>query len=309
MGQQEYRVNSLGGFYSVPKLTAEMRHASQPLQKFRQFTSIENGMGKGQSEFLFFDKVSNLATQGSTIAETDTIPTSNYAIRQDSLQITEYGIGINFTEKLQHLSMISVSDEIKRVLFDDMSKALDSAAAAQFQTTKYIAVATNTATTIFTTDGVATAVAAANPSDKNHRDIIDRMKTLNIPAFDRENYAAILSVNGMRGIYDFLEPKAENTTMAPLFAGEFGQYYKCRLIEETNVLSNAIGSGSQYGQAMYFGADAVKEGIAVAEEIRIGVPEDVGRKQKMVWYYLGGFKKMWDFATDTETRIIYVTSA
>lgn len=310
MGQQLYSVNNLGGYFSVPTLTNEARHKSQPTMRFRQFTQIEPDMGARKGDLLYFDKISNISSQGGTLAETAIIPSNNYTIRQDSLQVVEYGNGIKYTEKLINLSQISVSDSTKRVLIDDMAKTLDSAAGAQFKLSNQIAVITNTATTTFSTDGTALATAGANISDKNHRDIIDRMKKQNMPTYDMQNYVMVGSVNAMRGIYDFLEQKEQYTSMEKLYTGEIGSYYKCRLVEETNILSNAIGSNSIYGEAIYFGDDAVREGIVTPEEIRLDVPTDAGRQQKIVWLYNGGFKKTWDIASDAdgEGRIVYVSS-
>jgi hypothetical protein len=92
------------------------------------------------------------------------------------------------------------------------------------------------------------------------------------------------------------------------YRGEVGQYYGCRFIEETSYLSNVLGSGTQYGEALFFGADAVREGIVIPEEIRIDLPKDFGRDQAIAWYYMGGFVKTWDYSADSEERIIHVTS-
>jgi hypothetical protein len=70
-----------------------------------------------------------------------------------------------------------------------------------------------------------------------------------------------------------------------------------------------LGSGTAYGEAVFFGADAIREGIVIPEEIRIDLPKDFGRDQGIAWYYLGGFVKTWDYATDTEEHIVHVTSA
>lgn len=70
-----------------------------------------------------------------------------------------------------------------------------------------------------------------------------------------------------------------------------------------------LGSGTAFGEAVFFGGDAVREGIVIPEEIRIDLPKDFGRDQGIAWYYLGGFVKTWDYSTDGETRIIHVTSA
>lgn len=225
MGQQLFATNSLGGFLTNNVLTKQIRHASQPLMKFRQFVTMEPASGRNRGNIVYFDKISNIATGGGTLVETSTMPKSNFTITQGSLTITEYGNSIPFTLKLETLSDITVPENVKVVLRNDMAKVLDSAAAAQFQTSDYKATITNTATTTFGSAAAAVATATGNMSDKNVRDIVDTMKTLNIPRFDGNNYVCIGSTNSIRGLYDFLEPKAQNTTMEPLYRGEIGQYY------------------------------------------------------------------------------------
>jgi len=204
---------------------------------------------------------------------------------------------------------VQVPDIVKTVLQNDMRVVLDSAAATQFQTSDLFAICMNTATTSFDSSGAVSSTATADMSDKNVRDIIDEMKKKNIPLWDGENYICVASTNSIRGLYDFFEAKAQSTTMNPLFRGEVGQYYKTRFIEETNVLTNTTGSGSVFGEAIFFGADSVREGIVIPEDIRIDLPKDFGRDQGIAWYYLGGFVKTWDFSGDGEGHIIYMTSA
>lgn len=211
---------------------------------------------------------------------------------------------IPYTQKVRTLSEMSVPEQIRTVLENDMSVVLDSAAATQFQASDYVATIVNTATTTFGSASAAVAAQGANMSDKNVRDIIDQMKKLNIPRHSNGKYKCIASTEAIRGLYDFFEAKAQNTTMAPLEAGMVGEYYGCDFIEETNFLSNVTGTGSVYGEAIFFGADAVREGIAIPEEIRIDIPKDFGRDQGIAWYALLGFNKTWDFGDDGETRII-----
>lgn len=209
---------------------------------------------------------------------------------------------------MQTLADVSVPDNIKTVLRNDMAKVLDSAAAAEFKTCVYKAAVVNTATTTFSSSGTASATALGNMSDKNVRDVIDRLKTLNVPRYDGNNYICIASTNSIRGLYDFFEAKISQTSAKPLYNGEIGEYYGCRFIEETNLLKNTIGTSSLYGEAVFFGGDAVREGVVIPEDIRIDLPKDFGRDQAIAWYYLGGFKITWDFTNDSETRIIHLTS-
>ena len=308
MGQQLFATNSLGGFLTNNQLSAQVRYKAQTLQKFRQFCDLEAAAGTNRGNKVFFDKISNISTAGGTLTETDTIPKRNYTISQGTLTLNEYGNSIPFTQKLKSLADITVPDSIKTVLQNDMRVALDSAAAAQFYTNDYIATITNTATTTFGSAGAALATSTGNMSDKNVRDIVDRMKTLLIPRREDDNYVCIASTNSIRGLYDFFEAKAQFTQIDPLYRGEVGRYYGCRFIEETNYLSNAKGSGGIFGEAVFFGADAVREGVAIPEEIRIAIPSDFGRDQGIAWYALLGFQQVWDFSDDGQTRIITVTS-
>jgi N4-gp56 family major capsid protein len=309
MAQQLWAVNSLGGFLSNDVLSKQLRHAAQPMMKFRQFVTPEAAAGKGRGDAVLFNKISNISTSGGVLTETSTIPKVNYTIKQGTLSVAEYGNAIPFTLKAQTLAEVAVPDIVKTVLRNDMAKVLDSQAALAFKTSVYKAVVASTAVTTFTTNGTATATATGNMSDKNVRDVVDKLKILNVPRYDGDSYICIASTNSIRGLYDFFEAKIMQTTAKPMFSGEVGNYYGCRFVEETNILSNALGTGTQYGEAVFFGDDAVREGIVIPEDIRIDLPKDFGRDQAIAWYYLGGFVQTWDFSTDAETRIIHLTSA
>ena len=314
MGQQIFATNSLGGFFTNNTLSQQLRYKAQSLQKFRQFVDMENAAGANRGNKVFFDKISNVSTAGGTLTETDTIPKRNYTILQGTLTMTEYGNSIPFTQKVKTLADIQVPETIRTVLTNDMKVVLDSAAATQFMTNDYIATITNTATTTFGTSGTANATAGANMSDKNVRDIIDQMKKGFVPTRQDGLYACVASTNSIRGLYDFFEAKAQLTTMDPLYIGEVGRYYGCRFVEETNFLSNVDGSNGLYGEAAFFGADAVREGVAIPEEIRVGIPTDFGRDQAIAWYGLLGFQQVWSQSgilngqADGQTRIITVNS-
>ena len=308
MSQQLWATSSLGGYLSNNVLSKQIRHAAQPLMKFRQFVSPESAAGKARGEKVFFNKISNISTAGGTLTETSTIPKRNYTIVQSTLTVNEYGNAIPFTLKVQSLADVTVPDIVKTVLRNDMAKVLDSAAAAEYKTCVYKAAVVNTATTTFSTSGTASATSSGSMSDKTVRDVIDKLKTLNVPRYDGSNYVCIASTNSIRGLYDFFEAKIMQTTAKPMYNGEIGQYYGCRFIEETNILKNTLGSGSIDGEAVFFGGDPVREGIVIPEDIRIDIPKDFGRDQAIAWYYLGGFKITWDFTNDSETRIIHLTS-
>lgn len=309
MAEQLYATNSLGGYYSVPQLSKEIRIISQPMMKFRKYCKPMDLAGRNKGDIVYFTKNSNPTSNGGTISETSTIPKTGYTVVRDSLSITEYGVAIPYTQKLQSLGEISVDDVVRTSLRNSLAKVLDSAAGAQFETSDYKAVILNTASTVFSSAGAVTDTATSNMSDKNVRDIVDRLKILNVPRWDGSTYQCIASTNMIRGLYDFFEPKIQQTSAAELRSGSLGVYYGCQFEEETNFLSNVMGVSSNAGEAVFFGEDAVREGIVVGEEIRMNTPIDFGRDLAIAWYYLGGFKIVWQYSTDSSTRIIHVTSA
>ena len=69
-----------------------------------------------------------------------------------------------------------------------------------------------------------------------------------------------------------------------------------------------IGSGTTFGQAVFFGNDNVYEAVAIPEEIRVKVSVDFGRDQGLAWYALIGFQIVWNFTTDVEQHIVFLTS-
>jgi N4-gp56 family major capsid protein len=249
-----------------------------------------------------------VATQGGTLVETSTIPKTNFTITQGTLTIREYGNSVPYTLKAATLAEGDLPIEIQVALRNDMAKVLDSAAATQYTSADLKIAVLGTASTTFTTNSSAGGTAAGNLSTDNVKDIVDEMKKLNIPTFDGTNYVAICSTAAIRGLHDDFENITQYTDLDLSLSGEVGRYYMTRFVEETNFLSNSLGSGTQYGEAVFFGDDAVREAIALPEQLRMD-STDFGRDQGVAWLAMLGFQKIWDFSADGEGRIVHVTSS
>jgi len=83
--------NSLGSYLSNDYLSTKWRMQAQPLAKFRQFTTVKEAFGKGKGENLNFDKISNLATEGGVLTETNTMPVTQLLIYKGTLTMEELG--------------------------------------------------------------------------------------------------------------------------------------------------------------------------------------------------------------------------
>jgi len=276
----------------------------------------EKGLGANKGDKVPFVKRLRINTRGTTLVETATMPKNTIKFITDSVQVTEYGNGVDYTQKLETLAEFNMKDQYQKGLVEDQKDAIDNAIATEFKSAKLVAVATSTASTVITSNGAATATANANISDKNVRDIVDELMIKQVPKFKGgDYYIGILSVKSMRGVYDYLQAVAQYAEPEFRFKNEVGQYYSARHVAENNILSNAKGTNSVFGEALYFGDEAVVESVAQREELRYE-EEDVGRSKTLAWYAILGFKKMWDLTNDDLNstgkgieRIIYVTSA
>ncbi len=315
MAGQQYSTSSLGGYLSQPYLTQKLRSVAQPMFRFRQFVDVKEAIGKNRGNTWLYDKISNVATQGGTLVETNTIPQTNYTVLQGTGSITEYGNSVPYTGKLEVLGQFQIEPVTEQKLRDDMVKVLESACGSQYVSTQFIAVCSQTNSVVFTTNGTATVSATSNLTGSNCRQIVDFMKKKLVPRFDGRNYVCIASVAALSGMLSDVGSggwvdvsKYTDSFAKNIFAGEVGEYYTTRFVEETGYLSNTIGSGTVFGQAVFFGNDNVYEAVAIPEEIRVKVSVDFGRDQGLAWYSLIGFQIVWNYTTDVEQHIVFVTS-
>jgi len=293
MAGQVWAVDSLGGYFYSKNLSRRLRDALQPMCKFRQFCDAKDAsmQGKKKGDTFTYDIVNDVATQGSTLVETNTMPTTQFTITQGTVSITEAGNSVPYSGKLEDLGQFSTPDAVEKALRNDAKKAFDTLAAAQFALTPLrVAQTTSTDTTAvtLTTNGTVTKTTSVAFNKDFHKSIIDLMKERNIPAYTGDDYYALSWPSTYRKIKNDLESVHQYTTegFRMIATGEIGRYENCRFTEQTNVAK----AGTTYTDWIYFfGEDTVAEAIAVPEEIRAKIPTDYGRSKGVAWYYLGGF--------------------
>lgn len=317
MPGQLFGTNSLGGFFTNNELSLQLRIKAQPLKRFRQFVQIKGAKGARRGNKVYFDKLQPVSTAASTagLAETATIPETNFTINQGTLTITEYANAIAFTNQLVALSELDIDNSVVQSLMNDMAITLDSVAGKQFQSSDLTYVTTLSNSVNVTTNGTASSTASSNLNGTTWRLICDDMRKKNIPFYDGQSYVLICSVQGLSGFFSdtqtggFVDVTKYSETLSQyLYRGEAGRYYMGRFVEETNLLSNAPGTTTTGGEAIAIGFDAVMEGVAIPEELREKVPTDYGRSQGIAWYALLGFQKIWNQQTDGSERIAHITS-
>lgn len=295
MPGQIWAVNTLGGYMFSSNLSKKLRMAVQPLLKFRQFCDVKDAsqQGKSKGDNFHWNVYSNVATQGGTLVETNTMAETNFTITQGTLTITEYGNSVPFSQKLDNLSAHPVMEIINKVLKYDAAKAFDIAAHAQFDLTPLVAQPTGGTATSAVTIGTASTYAYTNSStavfnNEHAKSVVDGMKERNIPPYQGDDYFAISWPTTLRVFRNSLEDIQQYTSegFRMIANGEVGRYFNTRYVEQTNI---AKAGWTNADWIYFFGADTVAEAIAVPEEMRGKIPSDYGRSKGVAWYYLGGF--------------------
>ena len=304
MAGQVWAVNSLGGYLYSRQLSNVLRMTVQPLVKFRQFADVHDisQQGKKKGDSFTWDVVSDVATAGQVLIETNTMPETNITITQGTLTITEAGNSVPYSGKLDNLSKFPIEDIIKKAMKNDAVKSFDRLAWAQFNQTLLRAIPTGgTATAAVTlyTNGTVTGTNSIAYNNGHAKSIVDQMKERNIPAYIADDYYAIAWPTTLRTFKNNLETihQYSDTGFNLIMNGEIGRYENVRYIEQTNI---AKGTGTDgvtqttwtngvSDWIFFFGNDTVAEAIAVPEEMRGKIPTDYGRSKGIAWYYLGGF--------------------
>jgi N4-gp56 family major capsid protein len=269
--------------------------ALQPMVKFRQFADVKDASagGKGRGDLFHWNVYSDVASQGTTIAETSTMPETNFTITQGTLTMTEYGNSVPYTGKLDDMSEHPVTEIIDKVLKNDAKKAFDAAAHAQFNLTPLRVVPTSgtaTDSVVLTTNGTATATNNVALGKDHIKAIVDLMKERNIPPYEADDYFSIAHPSTYRNLKNNLESIHQYVDQGfrMILNGEIGRYEGVRFVEQTNIAKGAF-TNAKSNWAFFFGQDTVAEGIVTPEEMRGKIPTDYGRSMGIAWYYLGGF--------------------
>lgn len=269
-------------------LSRKLRTALQPMVRFRQFCDAREAFGLGKGEIFNWNVYSDTADQGGTLDETQVMPESNFSITQQSLNVTEYGLSVPFTKKLDDLSEHPVTEVIHKVLKNDARKALDTAAYNQFNQS-LIRVTSTSATAFAITENGTPGGNHTNEFTNDHAKLIaDEMAERDIPTFDGNNFMSVARPTTLRTFKNDLESIHQYTTEGwhVIMNGEKGRYEGIRYCEQTNVAAKGFGVSDQI---FFFGSDTVVEAFSIPEEIRGKIPTDYGRSRGIAWYAILGY--------------------
>lgn len=327
-GGQLFAVAAQGGYYASFNLSTELRKGVQASQRFRQFCDVKDAWNaKRNGETFTWDTVPMMSRGNRALSETNTMPTGSHQVLQGTLTISERGMSIPYTDKLEKLAMVGVRAPIMRVLKYDAACDLDALAWEQFNRTPLRYVGTTSSTGTLQTASPATATNTSAFNSSHVKNLVDEAKSRNIPPFENGDYYMIARPSGIRVFKNNMETLRQYTEsgLTMIMNGEIGRYESTRIVEQTSIPTGGAADSATFnaftetGDAwngaatnqsdwvFFFGADTVAEAVNTPEEIRAKLVDDYGRSKGLAWYYLGGFGL--EQTDATQARIIKFDSA
>lgn len=313
MAGQAWTPAADGGYFANPKLSKKLRHATQPLLKFRQMVRPVDSFGKGQGDTVDYDKVSNVATAGGKIGEQQKMPETKYTIRRGQIIVDEWGNSVPYTGKLELLSEFNIANPTQKAIRDDMAKTIDAGIATEAKLTPITYTPTSAAAGTWNTAG-SPAASGVNMNLFHLKEVVDYAIEANMPPATGGpdgDYVLIATQKLIRSLLDDPEfiDVAKYARAEKVLQGEIGRVYRTRILLTTHTSALTKKNSSTMGEGMFFGDDAMVEAIALPEELRAKTPDDYGRSKGIAWYMLGNFKLTYDYTTDGEFRAIYITTS
>lgn len=321
MAGQLWTTDSLGGFFYSSNLSNELRTDLLPMWQFRQFADAKdasfNGLRHGDT--YHWDVVGTLARANRALTETNTMPESNFTITQGTLTVSERGVAVPYTGKLEALAKFAVRAPVMKALKADANRDLDALCFNQFNNTPLRISAAGSSAGVLNT-GSSASVANSHAFGPVHwKGIVDTMRERDIPYYTKNEYVAIGWPTTWRAMKNSLETLHQYTEsgLQLIFNGEIGRFENTRAVEQTNVPKGGAGDSTTYNALtntadawnnalsdwiMFMGEDTVTEAIAIPEEVRAKIPSDYGRSKGVAWYALVGYGLV--HTTPSQARVV-----
>lgn len=292
--------------------------------KFRQFVSLKEAFGKHSGESVNWLKVANIDDYGGDLTEGNTMHETKQGLTWGTLSVGEMGNSIPFTLKIEALSEFDIQEILKGGLLDDNVKCIEGKVERQFNAALLRYVGSSTTTYALTTDGTATATNTSILNSYHIRKMVLELKKRNVPGFPKlgGDYGCVASLEAMENLQGAMETinSYTETGYKKILAGEVGRIHGCRFVEDAfasrftydstaRTATAKSWTGTQSLDAYFFGTPTIMEAIVIPEEIRMKVVTDYGRSKGIGWYWLGGFKIVWDTSGGADSRIIKWDSA
>lgn len=297
------------GTFKNHSLSTKLREQAIAETVFPRFMTTEPGFGKHKGETHTISRILQLGL-ATRVSETDRLPSSRPAIETKSVTVNEWGHKIPTTQFEQDLSSYNIMNPFQSLLKNQIKLTTDKMCADAYKSTAINYVPTAASFTL-STNGTPGAVSDRNLGVADLREIGDYMRgTLKIPPYANGKYVGILVTKAARGIKNDEEYKdwQAPTTAEPFITGQLKDVENFMLVETNHfdALDNTAGASSVLGEAVFFGADAAAMLEVSTPEIRMGIPEDLGRFRDVGW--VGTLEAFLVWESAALSRAVFVTS-
>lgn len=296
--------------YKNFSLSSKIRRQAIADTQFMKFLTPEPGYGRKKGESVTITRILKLPL-ATKVGETDRLPSGRPPIETKQVKVSEWGFKIPVTDFEKNLTFYDPMNQFQASLRDQIELTMDVMASAAMKLTpiKYVPLAAGAS---ISTNGTPSGTSDKNLSVADLRDIHDYLHdNLKAPYYKNGKYVGILSTKAARGIKNDPEYKdwIAPTSSEPLMSGQLKDIEGFTLIEtnNTDALARLAGSSVTTGEAVFFAADAAGMLEVQSPEIRMGMPDDLGRFQDVGWVGVLDAFLVWE--TASLARVVHVTSA
>jgi N4-gp56 family major capsid protein len=290
-------------------LSSKIRRQAIADTQFMKFLTPEPGYGRKKGESVTITRILKLPL-ATKVGETDRLPSGRPPIETKQVKVAEWGFKIPVTDFEKNLTFYDPMNQFQATLRDQIELTMDVMAATAMKLTpiKYVPLAAGAS---ISTNGSPSGTSDKNLSVADLRDIHDYLHDdLKAPYYKNGKYVGILSTKAARGIKNDPEYKdwIAPTSSEPLMSGMLKDIEGFTLIEtnNTDALARLAGASTTTGEAVFFAADAAGILEVQAPEIRMGMPEDLGRFNDVGWVGVLDAFLVWE--TASLARVVHVTS-
>lgn len=313
------------GIYGNPELSDQLRFvATKKMRMYDLVTPADDfALGKNSGDTIGFKIAGPIAGTATTaLSEFLPVPMATIPQYEVSFTVYQYGLAVPWTGLREDLDRITVEDMVMHALKEHSARTHNVLIANALTSGRsFCYSATGAATFTLTTNGTPSGTAAAGFSLYHARKIRLSLVKYNVPPADGENYAAVASptvIDGLLGDASsanggYVDVAKYSPGMADgILNGEVGTVQKIRIVEDnSNAISDAIGSGSAFGSMFVTGFDACREVMVYPMQILINtnLGGDFGRQKAAAWLSLLGFKTPWIYSTHGQGTVLHYTTA
>lgn len=306
------------GTFKNFQLSQELYETALANSVVMPFVDVLPEMGKNKGESVTLTRFTHISEPVSAqLSELLPIPEVQFSLSTTPIVVTEYGVAVPYTEKLEQLAKYDIENAVQRTLMEQKRLVLDTLGLGQFTSTNIKYVPTGATTSSVTFNGTPVGVALATLSYFHVEDISQLMyDQILVPYWDGDMYIGIFrakTLTSLRRDSQFISWN-QYTNAGAKAKGEVGTIERIRLVETNHDRGLPYVGANAFGSGVVFGQDAVAMAEAERPHLRAALPANFGRFKSIAWYGIFGFGLIFtgpltQAASVGVSRVVHVTSA